>query len=128
MSQADAENSGKGSERRGIGTPMVGKGAPLPLRLRFAHHNHDGKIAFATWSSGGLEMKSNESRICFIFSVGWVAPHSLRNVQPSVHHIALSLYRFASRLHMNVLYLFIPIDKEIKIYMRTAQGFLLRSA
>ena len=29
---------------------------------------------------------------------------------------------------MNVLYLFIPIDKEIKIYMRTAQGFLLRSA
>ena len=22
-------------------SPMVAKGAPLPLRLRFAHHNHD---------------------------------------------------------------------------------------
>ena len=23
---------------------MVTKGAPLPLRLRFAHHNHNGKF------------------------------------------------------------------------------------
>ena len=32
------------TEQRGAETPMVTKGAPLPLRLRFAHHNHNGKF------------------------------------------------------------------------------------
>ena len=33
---------------------MVGKVAPLPLRLRFAHHNHDGKLDAVEWPHTGL--------------------------------------------------------------------------
>ena len=37
-----------------IETPKVVKVAPLPLRLRFAHHNHDGKLDAVEWPHTGL--------------------------------------------------------------------------
>ena len=66
---------------------MVAKGAPLPLRHRFALHNHDSKLAFATWSSGVLEtrvpnpnLKATQYQTPYFnqeyvlsFLIGWVA-------------------------------------------------------
>ena len=66
---------------------MVGKGAPLPLRIRLAHHNHDGKLlsllgVLEPWRRGSRAQISKppvsnpvfQSRICFVFFlIGWVA-------------------------------------------------------